>query len=62
MLKKNRNFGDLLNIWDKIFGTHLEPRKEAKFNFGISNNKDFDRDIYFSEIFQVLFRWLKFNK
>lgn len=56
----NRNFGDLFNVWDKLFETHLKPNKDAKFNLGITENKDFNKDVYFTEIFNVFFRWLRF--
>ena len=58
----NRNFGDLFNIWDKIFGTHTKPKINEEFTLGIGNDNHFNKDIYIREIFQVLSRWLKLKK
>jgi len=51
-LYMDTNFCNLLNIWDKIFGTHQHEQYDTPVEYGITrkvNHKNF-WDVYFGEI------------
>lgn len=54
-LYMDTNFCNLLNIWDKIFGTYQDEHKDVKVEYGITREMDSGNffDVYFGEI-QVL--------
>jgi sterol desaturase/sphingolipid hydroxylase (fatty acid hydroxylase superfamily) len=54
----SKNYGMVLSIWDKIFGTYYEPEKNKIIQFGIKD-ENYNRDYYFKEIVFVFRRWLK---
>ncbi|MBT7677835.1 MAG: sterol desaturase family protein [Gammaproteobacteria bacterium] len=45
------NFCNLLNIWDKVFGTYQEEQLEVKVDYGINRKMDSGNffDVYFGE-------------
>lgn len=51
------NFCNLLNVWDRIFGTYREEKKEIPIEYGITRkmNPNNFLDVYFGE-FVALFR------
>ncbi|GGW48559.1 sterol desaturase family protein [Arenibacter certesii] len=51
-LYMDTNFCNLLNIWDKVFGTYQEEVKEVKVEYGITREMDSGNffDVYFGEI------------
>jgi len=54
------NFCNLLNIWDKVFGTYVNEKKEMPVEYGITRKMNPNNfwDVYFGEIV-VLFRDVK---
>lgn len=56
-LYMDTNFCNLLNIWDKVFGTYQEEREDLKIEYGITREVDSGNfmDIYFGE-FIALFK------
>ncbi|MEX0315722.1 MAG: sterol desaturase family protein, partial [Allomuricauda sp.] len=46
------NFCNLLNIWDKVFGTYQEEQKTVQIEYGITRKMDSGSfwDVYFGEI------------
>lgn len=46
------NFCNLLNIWDRVFGTYQEEREDEKIEYGITREIDSGNfiDVYFGEI------------
>jgi len=54
------NFCNLLNIWDKVFGTYADEKKEIPIEYGITRkmNPNNFPDVYFGE-FAALFRDIK---
>jgi sterol desaturase/sphingolipid hydroxylase (fatty acid hydroxylase superfamily) len=51
-LYMDTNFCNLLNIWDKVFGTFLNERKDIPVEYGITRNMNPHNflDVYFGEI------------
>lgn len=51
------NFCNLLNIWDKVFGTYINEKKEIPIEYGITRQINLNNfwDVYFGE-FAALFR------
>jgi len=51
-LYMDTNFCNLLNIWDRIFGTYQEEEDHVKIEYGITRNMDSGNflDVYFGEI------------
>lgn len=51
-LYMDTNFCNLLNIWDKAFGTFQNEKKEVKIEYGITREMDSGNfvDVYFGEI------------
>ncbi len=51
------NFCNLLNIWDKVFGTYIDEKKEVPIEYGITRKINLNNfwDVYFGE-FACLFR------
>jgi len=51
-LYMDTNFCNLLNIWDRIFGTYQEEDDQVKIEYGITRNMDSGNflDVYFGEI------------
>jgi len=54
------NFCNLLNVWDKVFGTYVDEKKEIPVEYGITRkmNPNNFPDVYFGE-FAALFRDMK---
>ena len=50
------NFCNLLNIWDRVFGTYQEEKDDVKIEYGITREMDSGNfmDVYFGE-FVALF-------
>ena len=46
------NYCNLLNIWDKVFGTYQEVQEDIKIDYGISRNINSGNflDVYFGDI------------
>ncbi len=46
------NFCNLLNIWDRVFGTYQEEHEDEKIKYGITREMDSGNfmDVYFGEI------------
>jgi sterol desaturase/sphingolipid hydroxylase (fatty acid hydroxylase superfamily) len=55
-LYMDRNFCNLLSIWDKIFGTFVNERKEMPVEYGITRKMNANNfwDVYFGEIVVLL--------
>jgi len=51
-LYMDTNFCNLLNIWDRVFGTYQEEDKAVKIEYGITREMDSGNflDVYFGEI------------
>ena len=51
-LYMDTNFCNLLNIWDKVFGTYQEERDDIEIEYGITREMDSGNfmDVYFGEI------------
>ena len=51
-LYMDTNFCNLLNIWDKVFGTYQEEQKSVQIEYGITREMDSGNfmDVYFGEI------------
>jgi hypothetical protein len=51
------NFCNLLNIWDKVFGTYQEEQHDIQIEYGITRKMDSGNflDVYFGE-FVALFK------
>ena len=51
-LYMDTNFCNLLNIWDKVFGTYQDEEKAVKVEYGITREMDSGNflDVYFGEI------------
>lgn len=51
-LYMDTNFCNLLNIWDKVFGTYQDERNDIKIEYGITREMDSGNfmDVYFGEI------------
>lgn len=51
-LYMDTNFCNLLNIWDKIFGTYQDEQKNIQIQYGITRKMDSGNffDVYFGEI------------
>ena len=51
-LYMDTNFCNLLNIWDKVFGTYQEERNDIEIEYGITREMDSGNfmDVYFGEI------------
>ncbi|MCX2678974.1 sterol desaturase family protein [Galbibacter sp. EGI 63066] len=51
-LYMDTNFCNLLNIWDKVFGTYQNEEKDLKIEYGITRKMDSGNfiDVYFGEI------------
>ena len=54
----NKNFGMVLNIWDKIFSTYLPADKNKKINFGIED-PNYNKNLFFYDIFIIPTRWIR---
>ncbi len=54
-LYMDTNFCNLLNIWDRIFGTYQEEKKELKIEYGITREIDSGSfmDVYFGEFVEL---------
>tara|TARA_R110000822_G_scaffold119496_1_gene252527 strand:- start:213 stop:509 length:297 start_codon:yes stop_codon:yes gene_type:complete len=54
------NFCNLLNIWDKIFGTHQDEKLDLKIQYGITREMNASNfwDVYFGE-FVALYKDVK---
>lgn len=54
------NFCNLLNIWDKVFGTYIDEKKEVPIEYGITRKMNPNNfwDVYFGE-FVYLFHDVK---
>jgi len=59
-LYMDTNFCNLLNIWDRVFGTYQEEKDEVKIEYGITREMDSGNfmDVYFGE-FVALFNDVK---
>jgi hypothetical protein len=46
------NFCNLLNIWDRVFGTYQEENKDIEIEYGITREMNTGNffDVYFGEI------------
>ncbi|WP_420601893.1 sterol desaturase family protein [Flagellimonas sp.] len=51
-LYMDTNFCNLLNVWDKVFGTYQEEQKSVQIEYGITREMDSGNfiDVYFGEI------------
>ncbi|MEM9143267.1 MAG: sterol desaturase family protein [Bacteroidota bacterium] len=51
-LYMDTNFCNLLNIWDRVFGTYQDEKEEVKIEYGITRPMDSGNflDVYFGEI------------
>ena len=51
-LYMDTNFCNLLNIWDRVFGTYQEEDQEVKIEYGITRKMNSGNffDVYFGEI------------
>ena len=51
-LYMDTNFCNLLNVWDKAFGTYQDEQKNLKIEYGITREMDSGNfmDVYFGEI------------
>jgi sterol desaturase/sphingolipid hydroxylase (fatty acid hydroxylase superfamily) len=51
-LYMDTNFCNLLNVWDKVFGTYQEERNDIEIEYGITREMDSGNfmDVYFGEI------------
>nr|WP_299385369.1 sterol desaturase family protein [Allomuricauda sp.] len=51
-LYMDTNFCNLLNIWDRVFGTYQEEQRSVKIEYGITREMDSGNfwDVYFGEI------------
>ena len=56
-LYMDTNFCNLLNIWDKVFGTYQEEQRDIQIEYGITRKMDSGNflDVYFGE-FVALFK------
>jgi len=54
-LYMDTNFCNLLNIWDKVFGTFQNEEKNLKIEYGITRKMNSGNfiDVYFGEIFAL---------
>jgi sterol desaturase/sphingolipid hydroxylase (fatty acid hydroxylase superfamily) len=52
------NYGMVLSIWDRIFGTYFKPEKDQIVTMGIED-KNYNKDLFFKEILFVVLRWIK---
>jgi sterol desaturase/sphingolipid hydroxylase (fatty acid hydroxylase superfamily) len=59
-LYMDTNFCNLLNIWDRMFGTYVDERKDVPIEYGITRKMNPNNfvDVYFGE-FACLFRDVK---
>ncbi|WP_421811327.1 sterol desaturase family protein [Flagellimonas sp.] len=59
-LYMDMNFCNLLNIWDRVFGTYQEEKDDIKIEYGITREMDSGNfiDVYFGE-FIALFKDIK---
>ena len=59
-LYMDTNFCNLLNIWDKIFGTHQDEKLDLKIQYGITREMNASNfwDVYFGE-FVALYKDVK---
>ncbi len=55
-LYMDTNFCNLLNIWDRIFGTYQEEQKSIQIEYGITRQMDSGNfiDVYFGEIIALV--------
>lgn len=51
-LYMDTNFCNLLNVWDRVFGTYQEEQRDIKIEYGITRKMDSGNflDVYFGEI------------
>lgn len=54
----NKNYGMVLNIYDKIFSTYFLSDKNKKIEFGIEDS-NYNRNLFFSDIFIIPIRWVR---
>jgi sterol desaturase/sphingolipid hydroxylase (fatty acid hydroxylase superfamily) len=54
-LYMDTNFCNLLNIWDKVFGTYQDEKRDMEIEYGISRemNPNNFLDVYFGEIYYL---------
>jgi sterol desaturase/sphingolipid hydroxylase (fatty acid hydroxylase superfamily) len=52
------NYGMVLSIWDRIFGTYFKPEKDQIITVGIED-ENYNKDFFFKEILFVILRWIK---
>jgi sterol desaturase/sphingolipid hydroxylase (fatty acid hydroxylase superfamily) len=52
------NYGMVLSMWDKVFGTYYKPKKNEILKVGIEDH-NYNKDYYFKEILFIIFRWIK---
>lgn len=54
-LYMDTNFCNLLNIWDRLFGTYQEEQKNVQIEYGITRKMDSGNfiDVYFGEIISL---------
>ncbi|WP_190808822.1 sterol desaturase family protein [Flagellimonas sp. S3867] len=55
-LYMDTNFCNLLNIWDRVFGTYQEEQKSIQIEYGITRQMDSGNfiDVYFGEIIALV--------
>lgn len=55
-LYMDTNFCNLLNIWDRLFGTYQEEQKNVEVEYGITRKMDSGNfiDVYFGEIISLV--------
>jgi sterol desaturase/sphingolipid hydroxylase (fatty acid hydroxylase superfamily) len=53
----NKNYGMVLNIWDRLFLSYYKPNNKEKIHFGI-DDINYKKDIYVRDIFLIINRWL----
>ncbi|MGW9686369.1 sterol desaturase family protein [Flagellimonas sp. 2504JD1-5] len=55
-LYMDTNFCNLLNIWDRVFGTYQEEQKSIQIEYGITREMDSGNfiDVYFGEIIALV--------
>lgn len=54
----NKNFGNLFNIWDKIFGTYYDSENIKNIKIGI-NDKNYNNNNSLKQIYMSIYLWFK---
>ena len=54
----NKNFGNLFNFWDKLFGTYFNSDNLNNINIGI-NDKNYNNKNYLKQMYVSIYLWVK---